>query len=190
MLVVLSSTLVAMNESQSTLAYKLLQAAKEGTGEQVEDLLLQGANPLAAPSTIAFRHEIPLMVALNHKNEAAWKVLMGYRFEEQVNARGLNGYTLLHYAAGNYCMEVFERLKAIGLADINDNQNAARITPLISAIEGKTTDQKKLEMIEMLLGAGANPTIDAGEGSAFAVANRQPFPLKKKILKLLHKRRD
>lgn len=189
MLVVLSSTLVAMDQSPLSLGYKLIQAAQNGTQEEVEELLLKGVSPLVRPSTIAFRHEIPLMVALNHKNEAAWKVLMSYRFEEQAKVRGLNGYTLMHYTAGNHCMEVFKELKKLGM-DVNDCDNAARITPLISAIEGKTTDEKKLEMIEALLGAGANPTMEAGEGNAIIVASRQPFPIKKKLLKLLQKRRD
>lgn len=188
MLVVLSSSLDAMDESPSSLNYQLLQAAKEGTGEEVEELLLQGASPLARPSTIVFRHEIPLMVALNFKNEAAWRVLLGYRFEEQAKVRGLNGYTLLHYAAGNHCMEVFKELKKLGM-DVNDCDNAARITPLISAIEGKTTDEKKIEMIKALVEAGANGML-GGEENAFTLAKRQPFPIRENILELLDVRRD
>ncbi len=190
MLLFLGSFSVAMEQCQSrSLAYNLLQAAKEGSGAQVEELLLKGVSPLVRPSTIAFRHETPLMVALNHKNEAAWKVLMGYRFEEQAQVRGLNGYTLMHYAAGNHCMEVFTKLKELR-ADVNDFHNTAQETPLMRAIESKNPcEEKKLAIIKALVDAGASPTL-GGEDDAFSLARRQPHPMNEKILQLLNGRRD
>lgn len=190
MLLFLSSFLIAMEQCQSrSLAYNLLQAAKEGSGAQVEELLIKGVSPLARPSTIAFRHEIPLMVALNFKNEAAWKVLMEHRFEDQAKVRGLNGYTLMHYAAGNHCMEVFIKLKEFR-ADVNDCKNTAQETPLMRAIDSKSSDnEKKLAIIKALVDAGASPTL-GGEDDAFSLARRQPYPMNEKILQLLNERRD
>lgn len=187
LLIFCNASLIAM--SQSSLNHQLLQAAKEGTGQQVEELILKGADILSTPSSIVHRHEIPLMVALNFKNESVWRVLIDHRFQEQAVMRGMNGYTLMHYAAGNHCMEVFTKLKELRV-DVNDFHNTAQETPLMRAIESKNPcEEKKLTIIKALIDAGANGML-GGEENAFMLAKRQPYPIREKILELLDGRRD
>lgn len=184
-----NASLVSM--SQSSLNYQLLQAAKEGTAAVVQTLILKGADVLAAPSIIAYRHEIPLMVALNAKNDGACRVLVNYRFNEQAKSKGLNGYSLIHYVAGNHYLELVEPLLKLGVS-INDRNNVCWETPLLRAIDSKPVDiERQLEMIRQLLVAGANPYLsNCSEEDAFTVAGRQPFPIKEKILDILNTRRD
>lgn len=175
--------------SPRALNFKLLEAAKSGTAADVQTLILQGANVLAAPSIITHRHEIPLMVALNAKNDGACRVLVNYRFNEQAKTRGLHNYLLIHYVAGNHYLELLEPLLKLGVS-INDRNNVDWETPLLCAIDSKPSDnEKQLEMIRQLLAAGADPKLQNSDGEdAFRVASRQPN--KKKILKLLNDRRD
>lgn len=70
----------------------------------------------------------------------------------------LCSYTALHYAARNGCLDAAKCLIKQG-ADCNAQTGSLRATPLHRAVTAK-----KVEMVQYLIQAGANPKIKDADG--------------------------
>lgn len=136
----LISTLSASSFSQAAAIH---DAAKSGDLEQIQHLVVKGANVNAQ----AIRDETPLIIAALSGNGEIVNYLL--QRGADINARSASGLTALHAAAYAGHAEIISLLVARGAA-VNDDSNRFGATPLILAAE-----ENHIDAVSSLLEHGA-----------------------------------
>lgn len=140
---------------------KLAEAVRKGSLKGVVDALNAGADP---NTTYDFSPHLPrdmtvLMMAAGRpqNNPEIAEVLITNGAD--VNATNQGGYTALHYAVGHPNVEVLRQLIA-AKANLNTRDATFGMTPLHSA----SMQSRPLELLEMLLEAGADMEVKDNRG--------------------------
>jgi len=149
----------------------LHDAAKSGDLEQVQRLIVQGADVNQKTS----RDETPLIIAsLAGQGEIANYLLQR---GADIDARNSSGLSSLHAAAYSGHTDIVSLLVVKG-ADVNNAANRFGVTPLHLASE-----ENHIDTVEALLKHGAN--VDAVEANGYSVLSRAGFREHWNVLKVL-----
>lgn len=157
--------------SSTSYAGAIHDAAKSGDLEQVQKLVINGADV----NEKAVRDETPLIIAALAGNGEIVNYLL--QRGADIDARNASGLSVLHAAAYTGHADIVSLLVAKG-ANVNDASNRFEVTPLHVASE-----ENHIETVQALLSHGANPS--AIEINGYSVMTRAGFREHWDVVKVL-----